>query len=107
MGLDANAIFEGELAKRGVAFQREGDFVYRVEIDGWIVSASLENVRKNAERDADQGVIMRFVDHVLAFSMSHPTWDDARTLLFGRLSQPRPISVTRFTSAFRTKSLGS
>ena len=82
MNFDANAIFEAELAKRGASFQKESDFVYRVEVDGWIVSASLENVRRNAERDQDEGVIARFVEHVLAFSASHPPWDDARTLLF-------------------------
>ena len=60
MTFDANAIFEAELT----------------------VSANLENIRRNAERDQDEGVVTRFVDHVLGFSGGHPPWDDARTLLF-------------------------
>jgi hypothetical protein len=82
MTFDANAIFEAELTKRGVSFQKEDESVYRVEVDGWIVSASLENVRRNAEREQDEGVVTRFVDHVLGFSGGHPPWDDAQTLLF-------------------------
>lgn len=82
MNFDVNAIFEAELRKRGVPFEKEGDLSYRVEVGGWIVSASLENVGRNAERDQDEGVITRFVDHVLAFSASHPPWHEARTLLF-------------------------
>jgi hypothetical protein len=82
MTFDANAIFEAELAKRGVSFEKEDESAYRVEVGSWVVSARLDNIRRNAERDEDPSVIVRFVDHVLNFSASHPSWNEARTLLF-------------------------
>ena len=82
MTFDANVIFEAELGRRGVAFRREADLLYRVEPGRWTVTASLENVSRNAQRDEDPDVIVRFVDHLLTFSGGHPDWSDSRTLLF-------------------------
>src|SRR6188768_1982038 len=82
MTFDAHAIFEAELSRRGVSFEREEEFVYKVEVGRWTVSASLENVRRNAERERDPLLIVRFVEQVLSFSGDHPSWEEARSLLF-------------------------
>jgi hypothetical protein len=81
MTFDANAIFEAELAKRGVSFEREDESAYSVHVGTWRVTASLDNVRRNAERDQDPDAIIRFMDHVLGFSPTDLPWNDARTLL--------------------------
>lgn len=65
MDLDANAIFEQELAKRGLAFEREGDDVYRLDLNGLALTINLENARRNAERDRDPGAIRDFAAQIL------------------------------------------
>src|SRR6476620_2535379 len=82
MSFDANAVFEAELARRGVSFVREDEHIYRIQVGDWTVSANVENVRRNAERDEDPGIVVRFVDHVLGFSGRYPSWSEASTLLF-------------------------
>lgn len=59
--------FRFTFARRGVSFEREDESAYTVLVGSWRVSARLENVRRNAERDQDPDVITRFVDHVLRF----------------------------------------
>jgi len=82
MPADANAIFEDELARRGVAFERQDDDIYRLRRDGWTITANLANVRRNAERDNDADAVRRFADEVLsAFPPSHPDWETASRLL--------------------------
>lgn len=82
MTFDTNALFEAELAKRGISFEREDESAYTVQVGSWTVSANLDNVRRNAERDQDPEVITRFVDHILRFSPSDRPWSEARTFLF-------------------------
>ncbi len=82
MAVDANALFEEELTRRGFSFVRETDDVYRLQVEGCEVTASLANVRRNAERDQDPDVVKRFVDRVLAIRPSEqPPWADASALL--------------------------
>jgi hypothetical protein len=82
MTFDARAIFEAELSQRGVSFEMDEEAVYKVQVGRWTVSASLENVGRNAEREGDPSLIVQFVDQILAFSGDHPSWDEARRLLF-------------------------
>ncbi|HVJ15295.1 MAG TPA: hypothetical protein VM686_07635 [Polyangiaceae bacterium] len=82
MRFDANALFEAELARRGLTFSKEDDLVYQIQVGGWDLSVNLDNARRNAERDQDPGVITRFVENILGFSGRHPEWDEASTLLF-------------------------
>jgi hypothetical protein len=82
MKIDANAIFEDELSRRGIAFAKDDDLTYRVQLDGGEVTASLGNVWRNAERDEDPDVIKRFVDKLLDnFCSTLPTWVEASDLL--------------------------
>lgn len=82
MTFDANAIFEEELSRRGFAFVREGTHEYRVHLDGWEITASLTNVRRNAERDQDPDAIRKFAASVLSTFPSKPaTWQEASSLL--------------------------
>ena len=82
MSLDANAIFEEELSRRGIAFVRESEHEYSIEAGGSRITANLFNVRRNAERENDPDAIRRFVDKVVtAFPSSPPGWSEASELL--------------------------
>lgn len=82
MTIDANAIFEEELSRRGVSFVKEDADTYRVQVGGLTVTANLANVRRNAERDQDHGAIGRYADKVLdIFRSSRPTWAEASNWL--------------------------
>jgi hypothetical protein len=84
MTFDANAIFEDELSRRGIAFVRKNDDEYSIEVDRFKVTANLFNVRRNAERDNDPETIRRFVDRVLTtFPLKLLSWVEAsERLLF-------------------------
>lgn len=82
MDFDANAIFEDELARRGLNFVREDELTYQIALGDLDVTANLENVRRNAERDADPDAIRRFVDKILdAFPKKRPNWLEASAYL--------------------------
>jgi hypothetical protein len=82
MTLDANAIFEKELSRRGFSFVREDENTYRVHLERWEITANLVNVRRNAERDQDPDAIRRFVDKVLeTFPSTRLPWGEASGLL--------------------------
>jgi hypothetical protein len=83
MPFDAETIFEQELSQRGIAFEKDGEDRYRIKMGEWKISASLENVRRNAERDEDPDAIRRFVDHLLAALPSPaPSWSESASFLF-------------------------
>jgi hypothetical protein len=83
MTFDANAIFEQELSARSITFVKDGEDEYRLHLEGWEISVTLANVRRDAERDRDPDAIRRFVDTVLKLSPStgEPAWHEASTLL--------------------------
>jgi hypothetical protein len=58
-------IFEDELSRREIAFERSDEGTYRLQVDGGTIVASLENIRRNAERDNDPEAVRRFVDHLV------------------------------------------
>ena len=83
MTIDANAIFEEELSRRGLSYVREDEQTYRVQLEGWEITATLANIRRNAERDQDPAAIRRFVDRVIeTFPATRPPWSEASALLF-------------------------
>jgi hypothetical protein len=82
MTIDANAIFDEELSRRGFSFVMEDRDTYRVHLEGGEITVNLANVRRNAERDQDAAAIGRFVDKVLeTFPSLRPAWDEASALL--------------------------
>lgn len=83
MKFDANGLFEQELARRGLAYVREDESAYRIQLDGGEVVANLTNIIRNAERDDDVGVIARYLDQVIgAIRATIPEWREASHLLF-------------------------
>ncbi len=82
MTMDANEIFEEELSRRCLSFEREDEDNYRVQLECGEVLANLANVRRNAERDQDPEAIRQFVDQVLeTFPSPRPEWGGASGLL--------------------------
>ena len=75
----ADEIFRSELQQRGIKYTEAADGRYVVQINELDVSASLDNVRRNYDRDGDRGAIVRFVDQLSAtFADELPSWDDVR-----------------------------
>jgi hypothetical protein len=100
MTFDADAIFEEELSRRGFSFVRESEHEYRVDREGWKITANLANVRRNAERDQDPDAIRRFVDRVLdAFPSNYPAWTEASTLLLWSAEPPTRTSASQSMQA--------
>lgn len=83
MKLNAKALFEAELTRRGITYVRDDELTYRIEVDGIDVVANLANVARNADRDTDPLAIARYIDHVMAATRrSTPEWREASSLLF-------------------------
>lgn len=78
----ANAIFEEELAKRGLVGERDGEDRYRIQVGDLSLKVNIENVRRNAERDGDPDVIRQFVAQVIHIGTAPKLdWKDASPLL--------------------------
>lgn len=91
MTFDANAIFEEELTRRQLSFRRTDKNIYVLSNRGLNITANLENIRRNAERDGDAEAIRRFVDHILdtmpAVESRRRAWPEASKFL---LFSPEP-----------------
>jgi hypothetical protein len=75
----ADELFRAELNRRGIVYSLTPEGTYAVDAGGVTLDISLENVRRDFERDGDAEVISRFVDQIpLDDFASVPTWDDAR-----------------------------
>jgi hypothetical protein len=82
MTIDANAIFEDELTRRGIGFVKDGEDEYSIVVEGWNVSASLTNVRRNAVRENDPDAIRRFIDLIMGtIQPGALEWSSAAPLL--------------------------
>jgi hypothetical protein len=80
--MEANAIFEEELARRGLVGERDGEHRYRVQVGDLSIHVNLENIRRNAEREGDPDVIRRFVAQVIHIGTAPELdWKDASRLL--------------------------
>ncbi len=87
MAADLNALFEQELTRRGVSYERldEPD-LYRIQLGEVTITANLGNRRRDALRDGDADAVRRFVDEIVqcaaedAFSI--PDWETARSRLY-------------------------
>lgn len=82
--LDVPAQFEAELRTRGLVFRRDEEGGYRIDLDAGEITASLENIRRNVERDGDVSAIARFVDQIVSVMATgdRPFEDAARHLYF-------------------------
>jgi len=72
----AAALFERELRRRGAVFVRSGSDgdTYEVVLGDGRVTATLDNVARDLERDGDPERIVRFVDSVLGTFVPLPSW---------------------------------
>ena len=78
---DARTIFEQELARRKLSFQRTADGRYALELRGGQLTVSLENIARDFERDHDATAITRFVERCMA-SAAVPGWGTARNWVY-------------------------
>jgi hypothetical protein len=75
----ADELFRGELDRRGIEYSLTSDGDYAILIDGTNLTISLENIRRDYERDGDFEAIIRFVDRVTGDHFSRtPSWDEVR-----------------------------
>lgn len=78
---DARTLFEQELRRRKLSFQRTADGLYALEVNGGELTVNLENVARDFERDHDAEVIPRFVERCLA-SVVVPGWKEAQQWVY-------------------------
>ena len=75
----ADDIFRSELDKRDIGYSVTLGGLYEVQIHDQTLTVSLENIRRNYDRDSDADAIVRFVDQVNEdFFVETPPWDDVR-----------------------------
>lgn len=75
----SDEIFCSELDKRGIGYSVTPEGLYKVQIDDQTVTISLENIRRNYDRDGDADAIVRFVEKVdTDFLSETPSWDEVR-----------------------------
>jgi hypothetical protein len=77
----ADSIFTSELSKRGISYTRTPEGLYAVEAHDQTLTISLENVRRNFDRDGDTSAIVRFVDTLITDHFETPSWDAVRPFL--------------------------
>ncbi|WP_145428241.1 hypothetical protein [Symmachiella dynata] len=76
----ADEIYCSELDKRGIGYSVTPEGLYEIQIDDQTVTVSLENIRRNYDRDGDADAIVRFVENVdTDFFAEIPSWDDVRS----------------------------
>jgi hypothetical protein len=79
LGMTADQIFETELTKRAIKWSKLPDGLYELKIDDRTVSVSLENIRRNFNRDHDRSMVLRFVDQAVRHDFADtPTWELVR-----------------------------
>jgi hypothetical protein len=75
----ADDVFESELQKRGIVFAKTADGLYDLQIDDRKITANLENVRRNYDRDRNSRAVVEFVDHATKDVFAQiPTWNEVR-----------------------------
>lgn len=73
--MDAEYLFEKNLQERDVTFKKQDDGIYEVNVNGGISHISLDNLKRNFQRDGDPEVIQRFVKNILQKIDELPAWD--------------------------------
>ncbi len=76
--MNADELFRSALERRGLLHTVDASGLYEVHVHGQIVNVSLEDIRRNYERDGDGDAIVRFVEQINAGIADLPTWEEAR-----------------------------
>jgi hypothetical protein len=79
----AASLFEQELLRRGLGFERGSEAgLYKVRVGGVDLDVSLANVARNYERDGDPEGVLQFAQHVAEFRPEDdPPWEKAKPFL--------------------------
>ncbi|WP_257450240.1 hypothetical protein [Archangium lipolyticum] len=76
---DLEARFAERARSRGLVVRElRSDATWALEVDGSELSVSLDNLRRNVERDGDDEAIDCFIDGLLATRRPLPGWEEAR-----------------------------
>ena len=73
--MDAEHLFEKDLQQRNIAFKRREDGTYEINAHSGVSYISLDNVKRNFQRDGDPDLIHRFVDNILQKVEELPGWN--------------------------------
>lgn len=82
MTADFDDRFVAAMDERQWPYERIGDGIYRVRINGQTLTINSRNVRAEAIRDDDAGAIDRFLDRAAAPLRALPPWAEASVNLF-------------------------
>jgi uncharacterized protein YtpQ (UPF0354 family) len=75
----ADQIFRSELDKRGIRHSETPEGLYEVRINDQSVTVSLENIRRNYDRDGDPDAIVQFVEKIdTDFFAETPSWNEVK-----------------------------
>lgn len=73
----ADEIFRTKLDKSSINYTYNSDGLYEVQTNEGLLKVSLDNIRRNYDRDNDIDAINRFVEiQILLFSYNSPVWND-------------------------------
>uniref|UniRef100_UPI00404A3193 hypothetical protein n=1 Tax=Flavobacterium sp. TaxID=239 RepID=UPI00404A3193 len=78
--------FKSELEKKGVKIDSidEEEIIY-INVNDNILEISLENTRRNYERDADESHVFDLVNTVISYENALPTWEVAKEKIYVQL----------------------
>jgi len=76
--------FKEELERNGLSINSvDAEGYYYIEVGGQNLKITLENTRKDFERDKDDNVILDLIDTILAYDINIPEkWEDAKDNIF-------------------------
>ena len=73
----ADEIFRGDLERRGLTFTLNSEGLYLICVNETDFTISLENIRRDYQRDGDPGAVVRFVDRITGIVTTEPpSWRD-------------------------------
>ena len=74
--------FEAELANRDIPYSIKDDGRYEISVGDSKLAVSIDNIRRDFDRDGDLSAVSRFVDTVLDdLKFQTPSWNDARNFV--------------------------
>lgn len=79
---DLAAVFESQLAERGIGYRPLEDGRYEIVTASGKMVVSLDNLSRRYARDNDDAAVSRFLDSILAGLAPLPDWENARGAVF-------------------------